>query len=91
VTEQHEVQMLARLTALEILVQHLVWIVHGKDPLAVRAYAETLDRSLAAAHVPMVDPALSDHMSAEIQEQTSRILRELIERAEAAASTKHHF
>jgi hypothetical protein len=90
VTEQQEVQMLARLSALEILVQHLVWIVHGKSVLAVQTYAETLDRSLATAHVPTVNPALSDHMSAEIQEQTSRILRELIERAEAAESTKPH-
>ena len=81
-TEQEGIQMLARISALEILVQHLVWMAHGKNVPAVRNYAEMLHRSLERAHLPAVDPALSDHMAAEIQDQVSRILRELIDRAE---------
>jgi hypothetical protein len=77
-----ELKMLARLRAHEILIEHLLWLAFDKDANALRDYAARQNARLDTGRLPDLDPAMSDRLPYETQEALSKVLLEIVRRAE---------
>jgi len=84
-----EIDLLARLAALEHLVKHLLWNIAvlvvdqdggDEDDAAkeVRGFAGNVRDELSRAALPGLDPALSDHVAAQTEAHVERVLQELL-------------
>lgn len=80
-----DIKLVARIAALEILVQDLLWQAFDRNLDALRAYAAALHASLAGSSVSGLDPSRSDLLASEIQDAAAEMLDALIERQEAQA------
>jgi hypothetical protein len=93
VESEDEVEMLARIIALEHLVKHVLWnlIIQrvdqdgGDDQDALdeaRRLKTDVTGTLTQSSFPGVDPSMSDHVVALVHDHAERVLRELIEEME---------
>jgi hypothetical protein len=91
---EREIEIQARVIALEYLVQQLLWIVitdrtDGKkgDSSDVIEEARSLGSNcldeLEGATLPGSDPATSDHATALVHENVERVFRELVAKMES--------
>jgi hypothetical protein len=82
-TEVGQIKLLARITALEILVEHLLFVAFDRNHEELRAYRERVLSEYAESTLKGFDPAYSDALMQELSEALDRLLSHLIERAEA--------
>jgi hypothetical protein len=84
---EREIEMLARIIALEYLVKHLLWdLLHEEDDAVREAnlLANEADGEIEHSAFPGIEPAMSDHVSDLVRRHVARVLRELAD--ELAAS-----
>lgn len=80
-----ELKVLARLTALETLVEHLLFMIASSksDPIAeLRAYRERVLADSSQSTLAGVDPAMSDLLMQELTEALDAVLSRTISRAQ---------
>lgn len=83
--KEGQIKVLARLTAVERLMTHVLWILHRDedDPLqALRDYRVRLSLELRSATIQGFDAAMSDLLAQELEEAADRLVGSLIERLE---------
>jgi hypothetical protein len=83
---EREIEMLARIIALEYLVKQLLWNLMKDDDDPVKQtelFAESATKEIANSAFPGIEPALSDHVSDLVREHVARVLRELADELEA--------
>jgi hypothetical protein len=73
-----EIKLVARITALEILVQHLICLACNRDLDEVEDYRERVMEDASVTSVKGIDPAASDLLAAELQAALDRIFAALI-------------
>lgn len=78
-----DIKLVARIAALEILVQDLLWQVFDRNLDVLRDYAAALNASLSGSSVSGLDPSGSDLLASDIQDAAAEMLDALIERQEA--------
>ena len=87
--DKKELNLASRLTALEWLVSHLLFMVASSkgEPLKeLRAYRERVRIELTESTVPEADAAVSDLLSQELQEAVDKVIGSLIQRLERESS-----
>ena len=77
-----ELKILARLRAHEIVIQHLLWLVFGKDANALRDFAARQNAHLDIGRPPDLNPGMSDRLPYETQEALAKFLLETVRHAE---------
>lgn len=84
-----EIKVLARLTACEQIIQHLLLMAanNSDDPIReLKAYRKRVLEAAKDATVSGVDPAMSDHLSAELEQCLDDLLSDLIQKASSKGS-----
>lgn len=77
-----EIKVLARITALEVLVQHLLFVAFDRNADELRAYRERVLSEYTESTLKGVDAVYSDLLMQELHDALDRLLSHLIERAE---------
>jgi hypothetical protein len=73
-----EIKLVARITALEILVQQLICLACNRDLDEVEDYRERVMEDASVTSVKGFDPAASDLLAAELRDALDRIFAALI-------------
>lgn len=78
--EQHQITAAVRITAIETLLIHVAkvaFLTNGVSAEALDHLRQDAQKKLAAGGLPGMDPALSDHLSAEFASELDRMIAEI--------------
>jgi hypothetical protein len=70
-----QIKLIARITALEVLMQHVICLACDRDLDEVRAYRERVLEDASETSIQGFSPAASDHLSAELEEALAKIFK----------------
>jgi hypothetical protein len=86
-TSSGQIKLLARLTAAEVLIEHLLFMVASSKPDAaaeLEAYRLRVLAEHAEATIRGFDPVTSDLLAGELSEALDALLRKTVDRARAS-------
>ena len=85
-----QIKLLARLTAAETIIQHMLWMIVStkRDPIGeLEAYRDRVLDNATTATIRGVDPAMSDLLAQELKDSLDNLLSDTIRRAKETPRT----
>lgn len=82
-----EIKLFARLTAAEVLIQHLLWMVASSGPRPIQTlqgYRHRVLEEASESTFPNADPATSDLWAQEYREALDALLSKAVARAQGS-------